>query len=532
MKEKKAKKPYGERLERSIFLSLFSAFSIGFFTPYDFFVSNVSEINIPAQFVMISLITVSVIIFLLVFLLCFLTKGRANHICTCTVFAMTLGAYIQSNFLSVNLSIINGDKFEQSAIGVIVDLLFWAALIAVVFYAAKKYEKICAKAFTYVPIAVIIMETAAVSVSYVTTWTEVVVVNGGSDPLASTRQYVCTTMDLDEYSSDKNVIIIFADAYDSFYFDSTMEEYTDSLSEFDGFTYYTNTLGMYSATVEAIPYITTGQPLYFTELKTPCRNDRFFKNMYGSYKSNIYGLEEIINQDVMLNYADNYIEKNVTFSDCVQISRAFYKIAAFKSVPGIIKPLFYPKLDNFHIDYTFSEEADHKAYSYDDLDFYENIPDTIRITEEKCFKLIYIFGVHNPRNINAQLQRTADDEVSGPEQAAAVNKILGKYLASLKNAGVYENSEIFILADHGISEGYFMYPLLLYKPAGNAEEGIKISNAPISHADLYPTLLKVSGEEPEERTIFDIDEDEDRERYNSASDKYVTGNVKGDAVFR
>lgn len=532
MRPQKTKKTGGGKQGKSIFLALFAAFSTGFFTPYDFYVSNIAEINIPALYVMIPIISVSVLIFLTVFLLCFFTKGKANYIFSCTVFALTLGAYIQSNFLSIDLGIINGEKFEQGTAGIIVNIVFWAALIAGVFYAAGKYEKICAKAFTYVPLAVIVMETAAFSVSCVTAWTEAVIVEGGENPLAGTRQYVCTTMDLDMYSSDKNVIIIFADAYDSFVFDIAAEKCPEALSEFDGFTYYTNTVGMYSATVEAIPYITTGQPLSNELLKTPCKNDRFYKNMYSSYKSNIYGLEEIVNQDIMLNYSDNYFEKKVTFGDCVQISRAFYKVTAFKSVPEIIKPLFYPGVDNFHIDYDFSKEADHKTYSYDDLDFYENMPQTLLITEEKCFKIIYTFGIHYPRNISADLRRTVNDDVSEEETAIAVNKILNKYLSTLKNAGVYDNSEIFILADHGIPERSHMYPLLLYKPMGISEEGITVSNAPISYADLYPTMLKISGEEPEERTVFDIGEDEERERYYSVTDTYVTGNIKGDAVYR
>ena len=45
------------------------------------------------------------------------------------------------------------------------------------------------------------------------------------------------------------------------------------------------------------------------------------------------------------------------------------------------------------------------------------------------------------------------------------------------------------------------------------------------------TLIALSSGAPDGRTIFDIGEDEERERYYSAADIYVTGNIKKEGAL-
>ena len=163
----------------------------------------------------------------------------------------------------------------------------------------------------------------------------------------------------------------------------------------------------------------------------------------------------------------------------------------------------------------------------DNLTFYNNIPQKVSLTDENCFKLIYLNGLHQSRNVTADLQRAKHWSISAEEEAVAVNKIVKKYLDYLKESGVYDNSNIIFLADHGLKDrNGGKYPLLMYKPANAESNGITVSDAPISHDDLYPTLIALSGGDPDGRTIFEIDENEQRERFFGDSSEPITENIK------
>ena len=55
---------------------------------------------------------------------------------------------------------------------------------------------------------------------------------------------------------------------------------------------------------------------------------------------------------------------------------------------------------------------------------------------------------------------------------------------------------------------------------------MRISNAPVSYEDIYPTLLYLSGDENIGGTIFELTEDEERVRYYSGTDEYISGPIR------
>ena len=139
---------------------------------------------------------------------------------------------------------------------------------------------------------------------------------------------------------------------------------------------------------------------------------------------------------------------------------------------------------------------------------------------------MYIIGLHETRTVTRDLERAPENaDVSVEEEAVAVNKIVNEYLKTLKDNGVYDNSEIIFMADHGHYNGK-KFPLLMYKPAYQNGTGIKVSNAPISYDEMFPTLVMLAGGEPNGRTIFDIGEDEERVRYFGTDNEEIAGSVK------
>ena len=80
-------------------------------------------------------------------------------------------------------------------------------------------------------------------------------------------------------------------------------------------------------------------------------------------------------------------------------------------------------------------------------------------------------------------------------------RILYKLFDQLKAEGIYEDSAILILADHGsaVSDHEPVTKAttigLFYKPAGAAGTPLQYSDAPVSHKNIPATIMKAAGAE-------------------------------------
>lgn len=521
-------KPRNEKsgkISSYIVLCFFAAFNIGIFIPLDLFISNAAEFLFPAKPLIRLLILIAAVVFAVTFLVCVFTKGMANAICRAIIFSISFAFYIQSSFLSVNMGQLTGDGYSAPAWKVVLNTVIWLVLLAAPFVILIKAPKLFDAVVSYVPAAVIIIEIIALGAAAymaIPKWNVVTV----SYILHGEQRGYSTMKNFDTFSKEKNFIIILADEYDSFYFDDAMNKHPETLSEFDGFTYYTNTVGKFGLTSPSIAYITTGRMM--GAVNDPYENEEFWQNVKDRYGSNIYADVGIPSENVFAQFADNYYLKTVDPSDTLEFSKLLYKLTLFRCMPELSKPVFYTDGTASYepgsvSDYDCGEYAE---YSYNNLDFYRSIPTETKLTDEHQFKFIYILGLHVPRKVTSDLQKT-DASISPEDTATVVNKAVNRYLKMLKDNGVYDNSDILFLADHGLTghEGK-KYPMLMFKPANQTETGIKISNAPISHDDLYPTLIKLSGGTPEARTIFDIAEDEQRTRHFAETGETITWNIK------
>lgn len=520
--EKNVKKAVAE----SILTAIFAAVTLGFFIPLDFYLANINELLLPLKYVGTAIAVTSILIFSGVFLLDRLTSGgnrTAIQIINTLIFAVTFGFYIQGNFLSVNLDEMNGSKYSPGALCIIINILFWCLLLTGIVIFSRRKSDIYRKAVPYAAAFITVIQIITAAVSYVQMYIYSIDGELLGNWMNDKNTFVCSMSGIDTYSVNENFIIILADEYDSFVFDSAAEQCPEALEGFDGFTYYRNTVGMYGNTLEAVAYIFTDSK---NDVPDPYSHDEFFDNLSKRYEVRLYaGPSHFFDKKIYEKYAVNYIPSDFTVGDIIRTQEALLKATMFKCSPEIFKGAFWFSNDDFSCIIGGTEDI--RPYMPENLTFYNNIPRETNLTDKNCFKLIYINGLHHPRNITADLQRAKHWSISAEEQAAAVNKIVSKYLEYLKESDVYDNSTIIFLADHGLkNQDGGRYPLLMYKPANAEGKGITISDAPISHDDLYPTLIALSGGTPDGRTIFEIDENEQRERYFGGSIEPITENIK------
>lgn len=522
MEKSVVKKPASE----SVILALFAAVNTGFFVSFDFYLGNIEELLLPLKYVGIASAVTSVLIFAAVFLLDRLTDGRnapALQIINTLIFAVAIGFYIQGNFLAVNMGKMDGSRYSPGVLRIAMNTLFWGVLLTgIVIFSVKKHD-IYRKAVPYASAAIILIQIVTAAISYFLMYMDAMEGEYLENWLSDSDTYVCSMSGMDTYSSNENFIIILADEYDSFAFDSAAEQCPEALEGFEGFTYYRNTVGMYGYTVDSAAHIFTGCK---KDVPDPYSHDELFENLGKRFTIGLYaGPSHILDKRIYEKYAVNYLPADLTPGDIMRTQKALLKVTMFKCSPEIFKSAFWFYNDSFSEIIGGTEDI--RPYMPDDLVFYNSLPREIQLTDENSFKLIYLSGLHDPLNITADLQRAEHWSITPEEQAVAVNKILSEYFGLLKKAGVYDNSTIILMADHGIkSNDGGKYPLLMYKPANAESVGITVSDAPISYDDVYPTLTALSGGTPDGRTIFEIGEDEQRERYFDSVSEPITGNIK------
>ena len=208
----------------------------------------------------------------------------------------------------------------------------------------------------------------------------------------------------------------------------------------------------------------------------------------------------------------------------MNLDKCIYSLAFYKYMPVILKEPFH--LGSADINrMTSSSDAYYRVYDYNNLAFYNTIGTDVTYTDSKCFKYIYLFGLHPVRTTSKDLIDHGNTQVSKEECAEAVNKILCAYLEKLRENGVYDNSDIIIMADHGCKDNdWGKYPTLLIKRSGETFDKMNVSDVPVSYDDMYPTLLYLAGDESADGTVFDLKEGE-RTRYFAQTDEYITGPV-------
>lgn len=123
------------------------------------------------------------------------------------------------------------------------------------------------------------------------------------------------------------------------------------------------------------------------------------------------------------------------------------------------------------------------------------------LASNRFFLFLHLYEPHKPYAPPAEYAAYApyDGEIAYADQ------IVGRFIAELRQRGVYDDATVILLSDHGEGlgdhdeeeHGVFLYnatthvPLIIKLPR-SASAGRRVS-APVQHADLLPTLLDLAG---------------------------------------
>ena len=437
-------------------------------------------------------------------------KDKVYNIVLTISFIVYFVSYIQGNYLLAKLPGLDGTTIIWKGFLVqnIITAVIWLILILSYIFTIKKYsfEKVLNVSYKVALAVFIMLLASALSTTFTT-----------KKMFKKKYPILVTEKNFADFSDDKNFIIFLVDAVDSKRFNDELlkSKYKDN---FVDFTYYPDTVSHYLFTRDSIPLILTGVPNYNEKDYYEYYNDAFDKSPL---------MDELVNRDYDVNLYEYELiwttKKGRMVKNTEEISNAIktyhfakcnLKYVAYKYLPYFLKK--YAHIERMNFNYGKNTDFDN-AYSWDNIDNYNMIKAAkVSKNARKQFKFIHTNGSHVPYNMDSELHRVKENKATYKDEINASIKLISSYIDLLKENGVYDNSVIILMADHGYNNGERIgrqNPIFYVKGFKEKNKEMKVSDKKVSHIDLmdvYKDLLddKKAGElfknipQERERTVI------------------------------
>ena len=418
--------------------------------------------------------------------------------------------YIQGNYFASNLPAMDGTEIEwanympemeQSAI-----LCLSVIIIVAILFRVLKDKK-----FSYVVDFTCILITAmlVVSLADINKNTNGTQVKQNAFVVSKNNQY--------DYSSDKNFIVFVVDAFDSQTFNNIVSNSDEYKAMFDGFTYYPDTVCAYPFTSRAIPCILSGKWYEnegeYKDFEAEAISDSPLLNSLEQQGYRLDAYEDEFLFDTNMSRYSNVVKIPTKLSSKYKLREEELNLALFKYFPFFMKGNNEVNLDSFS-DLKETEDSDVDFFKMSDSDYYNDLLNSeITTTDQKVFKFIHIEGAHVPFNYDEDMNPIADGTYEQKQRATLT--ILKQYIQKLKDSGVYDNSTIMIMGDHGYNyddlEG--RQNALLMVKSENEHHELQWSDLPISYDDLQGSYQNLLNGLDSEQAFDGLTEDNQARRY-------------------
>ena len=436
-------------------------------------------------FVIIFLILLSVSI--IIYYISKLLKMKKIYEIFLIVFSICLSAlYIQGNYLSGSLPTLDGakiywDKYEMQNI---ISILMWLVVVIINVIICRKFKSKYKKIISYEFCTIFIM----LFVSFLVT------IFASKDLYAEKGKYISTTKNINMLSENKNFLILLVDCVDSREFEKVVNE-TDSDYVFDDFTYFPDTMSTYGFTRDSVPYIFSG---IWYEAETPYNQyyENAFNNskLFSMMKSDNYDIN-VYDEELMISNNKKYDVKNVELVnskiDLYSLFKQEVKYDLFKYLPfGLKKYSSIETLNYSKCKKLSKNDSEYDIFSWNNIFNYEHW-NKIKLQKNNYFHFLHIEGAHFPYDLNKNLEKLTD-ETNYDDKLGATISIIDTYLTRIKDSGMYDNSVIIILSDHGQND---LNPVgrqnpILYIKGIDEHHKLEVSNKKVSYVDLNESIYK------------------------------------------
>ena len=500
------------------------SFLLFLYAPVDLYCSNIDEfwfdfdvlLRMAAMMFGIGLVTLT-----LLYLLAAWIHPYLYRIGLAVGLAVLLITYVQGNFLVGNLPVLDGTSIsweDYSALQTESEILCIVVLAVVVLLFLLLKKQLFGKACMYISACLSLM-------LLVTATTEVF----GSNALEPKLKLQISTKNEFVMSGEQNFVIFMLDAADSREFSYLLEQNPEYRDIFADFTYYENTVGAYSCTRYAVPYILSGK---WYECDTSF--EEYMEDLYNTsplieelenrnYRIGLYEPDLHAQNNDVLRF-DNIFEAEFKVKSYLGMARQELKLVGYRYAPYWLKKYCVLKQAAFDEQLEAGEGSGEITASMENRVFLDHLnAGGITVDDtENSFKFIHLEGAHSPYVYDAEVNIIDESQGTYAQNMEASVTLAERYLSALKKSGTYDNTAIIVMSDHGFNrdidnadmgDNPFMRQcgLLLIKGVGETHDTMQISEAPVSYEDLqeaYRRLLDGAWSD----AVFDCREGEHRDR--------------------
>ena len=522
--------------------SLLIPFIFCFATPFALFAKNSAEFGFSLNDFLPFSLLYGFVLFAVGFLSLLFLKPTPYKIGLAIHIAFALMLVVQFNFLNIGLISLGGDNLGSSGSSTLLkvfDTIIWIAVIGgavgITFIKDKKgIIKYGAIILTVIIIATQIISPVVVAVSY----PEAFKTKSGSELVAADAR-VLTDEGLTEVSKNKNVFIFVIDRFDEGYAEVVLQEKPGIFSELEGFTLFKDNMSLYGHTYPGIVNLLTRSE-YSPEagkrrvnfLNESYKNEKTMSVLHeNGYKINLYtqpfyGYSEA-------QYLPAYVSNSTEVTKARVINRdrlamVFLGVSAYSCFPTLTKDLIGGSLssDVFN-EYVDKEGTDgYKEYGVDNEKVLKKVSKAVdkdEAIEDNLFSFIHIAGCHKVNKNFLNGKGNNNDKKTCVKNMRECFDIIDPYLKKLKKIGAYKDATIIITGDHAAPvndaadiDGVKLTAMLI-KPSGKESGGISENLSPVSHRNMWSTIMDCCNiERPAEYknvpSYFEVGESETAER--------------------
>lgn len=468
------------------------------YAPLELYVTNIDEFWIKLSEIVVPVI----MMFLASFIGCSIVLTAARrinknlyYILVALMTAAVISLYIQGTFLIKNLPPIDGTQImwkTYTAERIKSALAFTVPAIAMIILFIFTREKIIKKIASVGGICLTLLLAV--------TLTSLIITTDTSKPETRLSTYKNEFL----LSKNQNMIILIMDAMDSVSFKTEFENDPELREALDGFTYYDNALSGYPFTSRSIPFLFSGkwfenEKPYKDYLAESITESPILTELHDrGYATGFYNIMKLDLKNISdYEMFDNFEPIKVKLLSLKTV-KYVGKIGGIKFAPWELKRRCYDNLSQYATKIVESETG-YDSFWYDNVTFYDAIKDENPITfsDSNCARIIHLRGSHQPYNITRNVEKT--NKLDHQETVGGCCTMLKTYIKRLKESGIYDNTAMVVLADHGCQIIYpttdenivkRFNPTLLVKGIGENHE-VKVSSAPISYIDIADSFVKL-----------------------------------------
>ena len=509
-----------DRFPTAFWPALLLSFILFFFGPLDLSRTGESYLNFTALEVLPTCLLTFLAFFTGLFLISWLPGGKLHASICSLICGLGIAFYVQGNFLNINLGSLDGTAIEwhRYSDNALINLGMFSLIMLIPFPIHFFSRKVWKAFLRFVPIVLLAMQIVPLVM---------MLVQDHLDHPAEQEHFVLKK-DREYELGKENIVVFFLDYVGPDAMSAALEKYPDMLDPFHDFHSFDNYHTFHFGTFPSLTTLLTHQPYdreipyeewfdkswhsddavnFYTGLKEDGWDTRIFnlvRRCAGTYE-NEYGLISNVQK----------VQGDVPFTINRSVFRKLIKLSFYRYFPLIMKAPFWIYTDDLNEMKNLPE--DEQAWT-PQKSVEKYLSNGLSLGDkEKVLVMYHYLGAHTPYTMKINGQES-DEGTSLEEQVYGHFYIVSQYIQQMKDLHVYDSSTIIITADHGSRT--YPHAILYIKPAGQRQNAITVSHAPVTQMDFMATIAEAAGIDkgPFGRSVYDVPEDEVIERCTGVRD--------------